>query len=147
MSSLFQGKKLQKVENGQFVNADASALEGKVLALYFSAHWCPPCRQFTPVLKDFYDEVVASGANFEIVFISSDRSAEEQLSYMSDAHGAWVTLAHSEASGKKELAEKFGVSGIPKLVVLKANGEMITENGRADVTGQGPVKAWSTWSA
>ena len=25
------------------------------ICIYFSAHWCPPCRGFTPVLKDFYE--------------------------------------------------------------------------------------------
>ena len=41
--------------DGTSVSAEA-ALEGKDLVLfYFSAHWCPPCRQFTPLLKDFYD--------------------------------------------------------------------------------------------
>ena len=29
---------------------DATAIAGKTLGLYFSAHWCPPCRQFTPML-------------------------------------------------------------------------------------------------
>ena len=34
----------------------SDALSGKkAVALYFSAHWCPPCRQFTPMLKDFYE--------------------------------------------------------------------------------------------
>ncbi len=32
------------------------ALAGKkIVAFYFSAHWCPPCRGFTPVLKKFYE--------------------------------------------------------------------------------------------
>ena len=37
-------------KDGKPVNA-AEHLKDKVVALYFSAHWCPPCRQFTPVLK------------------------------------------------------------------------------------------------
>ena len=53
MDSL-KGQTLVK-SDGSSVPAD-SALEGKDLVLYyFSAHWCPPCRQFTPLLKDFYE--------------------------------------------------------------------------------------------
>jgi thiol-disulfide isomerase/thioredoxin len=26
------------------------------IALYFSAHWCPPCQQFTPILKKLYEQ-------------------------------------------------------------------------------------------
>ena len=26
----------------------------KLVGVYFSAHWCPPCRGFTPVLANHY---------------------------------------------------------------------------------------------
>ena len=51
---LIKGQDLIKAD-GTTVAANV-ALEGKVLVLiYFSAHWCPPCRGFTPVLKAFYE--------------------------------------------------------------------------------------------
>lgn len=39
----------------------AEALEGKVLAVYFSASWCAPCKQFTPILKSVYNKLQADG--------------------------------------------------------------------------------------
>ena len=45
-------------------------LAGKeVIGLYFSAHWCPPCRGFTPQLGKFYDQI-KDAKNFEIIFVS-----------------------------------------------------------------------------
>merc|ERR1712243_152859 len=39
----------------------ASVQSAPVLAYYFSAHWCPPCRKFTPVLADLYKKWNANG--------------------------------------------------------------------------------------
>ncbi|XP_072046973.1 nucleoredoxin-like [Amphiura filiformis] len=50
-----------------------------VLGLYFAAHWSPPCRGFTPILKEWYLNFKQSDNRdkLEIVFVSSDRSDEE----------------------------------------------------------------------
>ena len=41
------------------------------------------------MLKDFYEEV----DNVEIVFVSSDRSNEDMLSYMKESHGDWLAVS------------------------------------------------------
>ena len=46
-----------------------TALQGKkFIAIYFSAHWCPPCRRFTPMLVQSYTQMKEAGKNVEIVF-------------------------------------------------------------------------------
>ena len=51
---LLKGKNLVKAD-GSSQLADAALAGKSVILIYFSAHWCPPCRAFTPVLKDFYE--------------------------------------------------------------------------------------------
>ena len=51
---LFKGQELLKADGSKV--AAEGALQGKdFVCLYFSAHWCPPCRMFTPKLKEFYN--------------------------------------------------------------------------------------------
>ncbi len=62
---------------------------GKTVGIYFSAHWCPPCRGFTPVLAEFYNKH-HQAKNFEIVFASSDRSEQDFAGYYAEM--PWLTL-------------------------------------------------------
>ena len=54
-------------------------LMGKVVGLYFSSSWCPPCQHFTPKLVTFYNKYHTI-FNFEIVFLSSE-IYQDQLNY------------------------------------------------------------------
>ena len=70
----------------------AEALAGKIVALYFSASWCPPCKLFTPVLKAAYEAANKAGKRFEVVWVSSDYDAASQQAYMEAKHGDWLQV-------------------------------------------------------
>ena len=100
------GQTLFKADGSSALADDV--LSGKDLVLYyFSAHWCPPCRQFTPVLKEFYEIVKDSG--IEIVFVSSDKSPGDMVNYMKESHGDWYSVKHSSPLAV-QLKEKYGMS-------------------------------------
>ena len=50
------------------------------IGVFFSGHWCPPSREFTPNLIDAYD-TWARQKGFEIIFCSSDQTEEEFRDY------------------------------------------------------------------
>lgn len=139
-------KSPQELFGNELVKADGtkvpvSSLKGKTVAIYFSAHWCPPCRMFTPELVSFYNGV--SKSEFEIVFVSFDRSQEAMKGYMTEVKMPWLAVPYG--SEKIEaLAREFGVRGIPALIVLDENGKVVTKNGRGDVSSKGKdaLKAW-----
>jgi len=110
----------------------ATALKGKaVVALYFSAHWCPPCRGFTPVLADKYKALVGDGKAFEVVFVSSDKDEASFDEYY--AEQPWLALPFGSRDVKAALSKKYKVSGIPSLVLLDGDGAIITKDGRSAV--------------
>ncbi|GAV75495.1 Thioredoxin_8 domain-containing protein [Cephalotus follicularis] len=92
-------------------------LEGKIIGLYFSANWYPPCRNFTEILVGVYEELKNNGSNFEVVFISSD----EDLHAFNNYHACmpWLSIPFSDLETKKSLNRKFDIEGIPSLIILQ----------------------------
>ena len=115
-------------------------LAGKTVGFYFSAHWCGPCRAFTPSLVKFRD---ANKKDFEIVFVSSDRSPAAQMGYMKESKMKWLTMKHRSQEANA-LKAKYDVSGIPKLIIVNPEGETITKDGRNDVSSN-PNGALASW--
>ncbi len=72
LASMFNGASFVN-KKGEKVGIES--LDKKIVGIYFSAHWCPPCRGFTPVLAKAYNELQAQNKAFEIVFLSSDQDA------------------------------------------------------------------------
>jgi len=117
----------------EFLNSDA--LKDKYLMLYFSAHWCPPCRMFTPKLSEAYTKLKAQRDDFETVFVSSDRDEQAFQEYFQTMSFCALPFEHRET--KSVLSKTFGVRGIPTLVMLgpvsseSGNRPLINKNIRA----------------
>lgn len=94
-------------------------LEGKIIGLYFSANWYPPCWNFNQVLVGIYEQLKSSGSNFEIVYISSDEDADAFNIY--HACMPWLAIPFSDLDTKKALNRRFDIEGIPSLVILQPN--------------------------
>merc|ERR1712166_296699 len=114
-----------------------------VLALYFSAHWCPPCRGFTPVFAETYKQMKKAGKKFETVFISSDGDESAFNSYFKEQ--PWLALPFAGRSAKASISEKYGVRGIPTLILLNKDGSIRDGNGRSVIMGdqQGASFPWA----
>ncbi|XP_065891038.1 nucleoredoxin-like [Dysidea avara] len=113
------------------------AIEGKVLGLYFSAHWCGPCRGFTPQLVESYNKLKQAGKNFEIIFCSSDRDDKSFKDYFGTM--PWISLPYNDPR-KKALSRHFDVSGIPTLVIVDEERKLVTTQGRAAVSNDADGK-------
>lgn len=84
-------------KDGTDIGIEAICGEGKTVGFYFSAHWCPPCRSFTPKLAEFYKKLHTE-KNFEIVFVSSDKSKDEFDKYYEEM--PWLALPFSDRDRK-----------------------------------------------
>ncbi|UJR07139.1 hypothetical protein I4U23_011427 [Adineta vaga] len=110
-------------------------LNNKVVAIYFSAHWCGPCQNLTPILIKHYKEIQSElHDRFDIVFLSSDENEAAFDEYFQSM--PWKALPYSDRDREKKLSEKLNVDGIPTLVVLSADGKIISRDGVGDIYEQ-----------
>ncbi|CAF2639132.1 unnamed protein product [Rotaria sp. Silwood2] len=126
VAKIFDGHILNKSK--ELVDLNDEKYKGKIIGLYFSAHWCGPCRKFTPLLTEFYKSH-AEKKNFEIIFISSDNDEDSFKEYYKDM--PWLALDFEEREKAEELDGKFKIDGIPTLILLDGDsGDIICADAR-----------------
>jgi len=94
--------------------------------VYFSAHWCPPCRGYTPDLSAAYENSSKAGKEVAVIFVSSDRDQAGFDDYWGSM--TFDALPYSNRDAHKKLNEKFGVKGIPTLTLLDGEGNLVDGN-------------------
>jgi len=116
---------------GETVEIAELRKEAKYIGLYFSAHWCPPCKGFTPSLVTAYKEHLKA-KGLEVIFVSSDRDQGSFQSYYSEM--PWKAIPIGDKR-KDQLSKMYEVEGIPSFVIIDAaTGATVTTDARSDVS-------------
>jgi len=81
-------------QNGEKVPISSFCGKDRVIGIYFSADWCPPCKGFTPKLIDLYNKVKScpNGVKFEVVFVSWDKDESAFTEYFNTM--PWLALPY-----------------------------------------------------
>ncbi len=123
---------LVRVQDGNVAHIEGDALENKkLIALYFSAQWCGPCKKFTPQLVDYYNRVAPQHPEFEIVFCSADRSADAMQKYMRAEKMPWPAIEFQKLEAN-EVIRRYAGKGIPCLVLVDPSGRVVSDSYAGD---------------
>ncbi|CAM9096751.1 unnamed protein product [Pylaiella littoralis] len=104
-------------------------LAGKIVAFYFSASWCGPCRKYTPQLAALYSRAKAQHKAFEVVFISldGDEDSMERRVFWYHTGMPWPAVPYDHPF-REDFASSKGVNSVPRLVVTGKRGQEIASN-------------------
>jgi len=119
--------------------AKCKVLKDKIILLYFTASWCPPCRKFTPILVEFakkhQDKLI-------VVVVSRDKTKSAAVKYMKK-HNAKMFYLIKPGRYSNKLAAKFGIGGIPTVVAISKDGTLLSKNARGAITRSDKLpKTW-----
>jgi len=142
---IMDGVKLLKHKEGKTESEEVSASSLKesvdYIGIYFSAHWCPPCRSFTPKLNEWYNKNIKAGNHkFEFIFNTWDRTAEDHTSYWREKMD-FLSRKFDDKNVRKGLDKLFEVQGIPSLCIVDAKtGKTVTTNARGKIDSDPDAK-------
>ena len=112
--------------DGQKFNIEQ--FEGKVVLVDFWATWCGFCIEAFPTLEELYKNYHDQG--LEIVGVNIDDTRELFASYLKDNPLPWTHIQNLGGEGEEAHpnAARYGVTGIPFLVLVGRDGKVVAIN-------------------
>ena len=83
-----------------------------LLAIYFGAQWCPPCRAFSPKLSQFAKD---NASQISVILCSADHSHVQAQQF---ARGKSFLVIPWTSTARSELQSYFKITSFPTLIVL-----------------------------
>jgi hypothetical protein len=65
-------------------------------ALFYSAGWCPTSCTYAPTLVQWYKGFKPLHPNFELIFVSGDKSETEMFSFMKSVAMPWPAISFGD---------------------------------------------------
>jgi len=110
---------------------------GKVVLVDFFASFCDPCRAEVPNVLGNYRAYHNKG--FEVVGVNLDTNRKMCQSYMDQTGFKFPTVvgdAPSAAGWDLPLARKYGVTRIPRAILVDQNGKVVSTMARGERLGE-----------
>lgn len=116
--------------------------KNKLIALYFSAQFCSPCKQFTPKLIKAYNIWKEDKCGIEVVYVSSDETEKDYKANV-EKH-PWKRICFKQRDLCDKIMDCYNIKSIPQLWIFDCEGNLISKKGTEEVATKGS-KAIQNW--
>ena len=89
----------------------------KIIGLFFSAQYCPPCLKMMDIVKDFYQEYNKSKKELEIVLVGCDKNEKEYINHVKSMPWLW-SIPFDDQETIARLEDIAQAETIPKLSLI-----------------------------
>ncbi|MBI1325669.1 redoxin domain-containing protein [bacterium] len=106
-----------KTPEGKEVTLES--LKGRIVVLDFWATWCGPCKLAMPSLQKLHEKYADKPVSI-IGVNCMEQDPDEAVKYTKKEKFTYMQLLQGD-----DLAQEYGVSGIPTLIVIDAEGKVL----------------------
>ncbi|WP_338764948.1 thioredoxin-like domain-containing protein [Bernardetia sp. ABR2-2B] len=107
--------------------------KGKVIYVDFWASWCPPCRGEMPSSQKLHSQF--EGKDVVFLYVSFDRAEDKWKNGIEQMDIKGVHF-YPAADANQAVSTKYGISGIPRYMLVDKKGKVINQDAPRPSSGQ-----------